>query len=243
MRKTIQLFQLLIIIFTGYCFFYFSEDIRLYIILGCAVITYILEKIDTLVLDKQKLQILLEERKKGFAAKKKSNSVLDRLTECKNGRQLTEAIGMILKKMGYSVNRPIQEDGVDLEFLAPGTKGVFGLKAIATLEGLEDGAMDFDALKAFAGVDDNHKVVIISGNTAVITGEGDGLFSQGDFSQKSEALLKQHQIVAMTTSTLQDIFMLCKLNGIDSKLFLMLFQEHAGGVFRLDDYARKLGSA
>jgi hypothetical protein len=239
MRQTIQLLQLLIIVAAGYIFFKFPEDVRLYYVLGGMVATYILEKIDTLVLDDQKLKLLLDEQKIETASKKKKSTPINTLMESKNPKQLSKAIGEILKKFHIIVASPMQPDGVDLEFWAPGSDQVFGLKVLSSVKELEEELVDYDGLMAFNNAPDNkHRVVIVASN--VIDKDAiDGVVEQEDFSGRSEDVLKQHQLLAMTTSTLRKIHLLCSKKGVKPKLFLQLFQKHDGGVFRLEDYVKK----
>lgn len=234
MRRTIQLFQLLIIIFAGYGYFHFSEEIRLNLLLGCMVVTYILEKMDTLVLDKQKLQKLLKEKKIEHVTKKKSFTPLNTLMEDKTTDQLREAIKRILKKLRFVVASPKQAEGVDFEFWTPGSKSVLGLKVFDSVGDLEQELLDVGPPAALDEQENNHRVVFIAGN---IDGEGDAeeIYLQDDFSPKIKDFLQQNRLLAMTTSTLREIYLVCSKRRIDPRLFLRHFQEHAGGVFRMED--------
>lgn len=239
MRQTIQLLQLLIIIAAGYIYFKFPEESRLYYVLGGMIATYVLEKIDTLVLDKQKLQSLLKEQKTGAASKRKNSTTINTLLTSKNPKQLNGAIGQIFKKFRFIVATSMRERGVDLEFWTPGSNKIFGLKTLGSVEDLEQELPDFKDLMAFNNAsDNNHRIVFIASNV-IIKGEEDEAAQQVDFSKKSEEFLKHHHLLAMTTATLRKIHLLCSKKGIDPKLFLRLFHKHPGGVFRLEDYAKK----
>ena len=157
----------------------------------------------------------------------------------KNPKQLSKAIGEILKKLHIIVASPMQPHGVDLEFWAPGSDQVFGLKVLSSVEELEEELPDYDGLMAFNNAPDNKHRVVIVASSAIDRGAIDGVVEQGDFSSRSEEFLQQHHLLAMTTTTLHKIHLLCSKKGIDPKLFLRLFEKHAGGVFRLEDYVKK----
>ena len=238
MRQTIQLLQLLIIVFAGYGYYTFSPDFRLYFVLGCLIAAYILEKIDVLILDRQKLQALLEERNLEIGSGKKSNTPLGILMESSNSRELTGAIRRLFKKLRFTVTSPTLEQGIDLEFWTAGSSMIFAVKVLESVHKIDAETPGMNKLLTYDALSPEHRLIIIASNTSKDRMKGQQ-YQVEEFSQDSEAFLRDNHLLALNTSTLRTIFLLCKRKGIDPGLFLKLFREHRGGVFRLEDYAKK----
>ncbi len=232
MRQTILLLQLLILVFAGYAMYTFAEDIRLYVVLACLIAAYILEKTDALVLDRQKLQAVFDREQLEQAARKKKNTLLGTLMESSSRPVLRKTICKMFKKLHFIVvDTGGEVQDIDLEFRAVGNSAVFAVKILESVADLSASTVNLDHTAA-------PRLIIIASNTSSDNMK-DGRFVQQDFSTRDEQILRQNKMMAMTTTTLRMIFLLCTKKGIDPKLFLKLFQEHKGGVFRLEDYGRK----
>jgi hypothetical protein len=238
MRQTIQLLQLLILVFAGYGYYTFSPDFRLYFILGCLVVAYILEKIDVLILDRQKLQALIDERNLEAGVRKKSNTPLGILMQPATSQETVGAITRLFKKLRFTVTTPAPEQGVDLEFWAAGSSMIFGLKVFDSVDDIGAETPGMEQLEAYATPSGSQRLIIICNNIRE-SKTAKQQFQLQEFSPQSEAFFCRHQLLALTTTTLRTIFLLCRKKGIDPRLFLKLFREHRGGVFRLEDYAKK----
>jgi hypothetical protein len=80
------------------------------------------------------------------------------------------------------------------------------------------------------------RLLIITGNSK--SQGGDSEQEPRRFSVYTQKLLAARHLVAMTTLTLGRIYVLCKKKNIAPKKVFRLIQQHPGGVFQLEQYAK-----
>lgn len=252
MRYTLRLLQLLIVVYAIYVLTYYTGDTQKYIILGCLLVMYVIEKIDTMVLDRQLLEKALAEKEtppqpakaaaKAAQKPKGGFSPWQALLIHKNTKKLGQAIHMVLRKLGIMVEVADNEPFLDRLFWAPGETNSFGLKVLADVSDVDVEMGSWDREREFEqGKEGERRLVVIGSNTLEEDEDELTTGQYGDFTKNAERFFSDSGIVAMTTITLHRMYLYCTKKRIDPKLFLHLIHEHPGGIFRLEDYAKKQG--
>ncbi len=242
-QKTLLLFQLFLAVFAIYSVLKYSGNQRLLVPLTCLFTMFVVGKVETAVVEKDKKEMERKAKAGKEAEEKKMFKPVDCLLKSKNVLLLTDAIHYLLNDLGLKVSRSPDQSVIDRLIRASDTSQVtFGLKVLSDVGVLSEDWDGWDKLSDFdTGKGGEKRLLLIGSNS--ISDEGDGKPQFSDFSANNQSLLSSKNIVAMTTLTFYKIYLLCQKKSVDPKAILNLIHRHPGGVFRLEQYMKSSSQA
>jgi hypothetical protein len=236
-QRTLQLFQLFLLVFAFYMPVRDSANPRLLVSLACLVTVFLVGKVEASYAQRSKG----EEREASEITKKDGTKTaaqaLDWLLKSKNVQLLTDATQYLLRDLGLVVSPCLERPAVDRLFTIPGMQVTWGVKVLGDVGDLNE---DWDQWEGLAGFDlgkGGERRLLIIGNNH-IKGRGDHQQEYRSFSPNSQKLLSTRKVVAVTTLTLGKIYVSCKKKKADIKTIFGTIQHHPGGVFQLEHFAR-----
>jgi hypothetical protein len=236
-QRTLQLFQLLLLLFAFYMPMKDNVNPRLSVSLACLVTAFLVGKVEASYAQRSR-----EENRRGIEIAKRDGAkraaqALDWLLKSKNVQLLTDAIQYLLRDLGGVVSPCLDRPAVDRLFTIPGTEVTWGVKVLSDVGDLDENWDQWENLAGFdLGAGGKQRLLIVGNNH--IKAEGDHQEEYRDFPLKTQRLLSGRKIVAMTTLTLGKIYVSCKKKKGDIKAIFDPLQHHPGGVFQLKRPAR-----
>jgi hypothetical protein len=241
-QKTLLLFQLLLAVYAFYAVLSYNGSPRLLVPLFCLIGMFVIAKIETILTDHAQQKKTQEEASADNGNGKSAFKPVDCLLKSKNVLLLTDAIHHLLKDLGLAVSRSPDHRAIDRLLTIPGKDMTFGLKIIGDVEELQDNWDKWEEIIDFElGKGGKRRLLVIGSNCTKNAVTDKPSFK--NFSPSAQGLLAAKQVVAMTTLTFYKIYMLCKKKNLDPKKSLNLVQQHPGGVFQLEEYAKSPGKA
>ena len=236
-QRTLQLFQLFLLVFAFYAQFRGINNPRLLVALACLITVFVVGKLDS-SLAKDSRQ---EDRQGNKISKKDETKItvqsLNWLLKSKNVQLLTDAIQYLLKDLGLVVSACPEHPAIDRLVRIPGMQLTLGLKVLSDVSALNESLDQWEELGNFdLGKGGRRRLLIIGSNG--IKAEGASEQRYKNFSVDSQALLSARQVVGMTTLTLSKIYLACKKKKVDIKTIFYPIQHHPGGVFQLEGFAQ-----
>ena len=236
-QRTLQLFQLFLLVFAFYMPVRDSANPRLLVSLACLVTVFLVGKVEASYAQRSK-----GEERQGIERTKKDGTkttaeALDWLLKSKNVQLLRDAIQYLLRDLGLVVSPCLDHPAVDRLFTIPGIQVTWGVKVLSDVGDLNE---DWDQWEDLAGFDlgtGGERRLLIIGNNHIKAG-GDHQQEYRSFSSNTQKLLSTRKVVAMTTLTLGKIYVSCKKKKADIKTIFGPIQHHPGGVFQLERFAR-----
>ncbi|KPK14489.1 MAG: hypothetical protein AMK69_28430 [Nitrospira bacterium SG8_3] len=236
-QRTLQLFQLFLLVIAFYMPMKDSANPRLLVSLACLVTVFLVGKVEAGYAQRSKG----EDRQGNQIAKKDETKTaaqaLDWLLKSKNVQLLTDAIQYLLRDLGLIVSPCLDHPAVDRLFTIPGIQVTWGVKVLSDVGDLNE---DWDQWEELGGFDlgkGGERRLLIVGNNH-IQAEGDRQEQYRSFSPNTRRLLSARKVLAMTTLTLGKIYVLCKKKKGDIKTIFDPIQHQPGGVFQLERFAR-----
>jgi hypothetical protein len=231
-KRTLQLFQLLLIIFAFYLPVIKSNDPPLFLSLACLATAFVVGKVETRVTEAAKLK---KRQSKQVREKDKSASTaqaLDWVLRSNNVQLLTDAIQTLFQDLGMTVSTSSNHSSIDRQIKIPGMQVTWCLKVLKDVNVLNEDWDQWDDLSDFElGKGGEQRVLIVASNS-IDTG-GDSHQEHTSFSKDSRRLIVARQVVAMTTLTLCKIYLRCKKNKDYIKAIFQPIENHPGGVVRI----------
>lgn len=231
-QRTLQLFQLLLIVFAFYLPLKHGGDQSLLASLACLCTVLVMGKVETSVTEYSKRQSKQrhDTRKKDEA--KKPSQALDWLLKSKNVQLIIDGIQVLLQDLGLAVSPCTDYPGIDRLVRIPDMQVTWGLKILSDVAVLNENWDQWEELAAFdEGKEGKQRVLIIGSNC--IEAEGDGQQKYRSFPASAQKLLSSRQVMAMTTLTLGKIYVSCKKKKADIKTIFQPIEHHPGGVLKL----------
>ena len=236
-QRTLQLFQLFLLIFAFYVPLRDSSNPHLLVALLCLITVFVLGKVESTFAKGSK-----HEDRQGSARSKEDETKttvqsLNWLLKSKNVQLLTDAIQYLLKDLGLVVSASPEHPAIDRLVRIPGMQLTLGLKVLSDVSALNENWDKWEELAGFdLGKGGRRRLLIIGSNG--IKAEGASEQRYKNFSVDSQALLSARQVVGMTTLTLSKIYLACKKKKVDIKTIFYPIQHHPGGVFQLEGFAQ-----
>jgi hypothetical protein len=228
--KTLLLFQLFLAVFAFYALLKYPGNIRFLVPLACLIGMFVLAKFETSLTQSKN-------HGEGQSSDTRSLQSLDCLLKSKNVLLLTDAIHYLIQDLGLPVAACPDNPGVDRLIKIPGTQVTLGLKILGDLGELDENSEKWEEVANFdLGRGGNRRLVIIASNCAKEAGDSKDAYQ--NFSGQTEKFLSARHIVAMSTLTLNKIYVFCKKKNVDPAKLFRLIQRHPGGVFQLEHYLR-----
>jgi hypothetical protein len=237
-QKTLLLLQLLLAVYALYSVVTYKDNLKLLIPLFCLIGMFVVSRIEGKVTQRKAKEPLQSEEGKGEATVRKPFNPIESLLKSKSALVLTDAVHCLLRDLGLEVARPPEHSILDRVLRIPGNEAGFGLKIFSNVEELSpqwDRWNEITALDVAQGGD--LRLLIVSGNS--VLGPDGSRPRFVNFPEDIQSFLKEQKIVALTTLTLFKIHHLCKENKLDPAAIFRLVHGHPGGVFQLEDYAKR----
>ncbi|MDY6988963.1 MAG: hypothetical protein SWQ30_13005 [Thermodesulfobacteriota bacterium] len=232
-QRTLQLFQLFLLVYALYAVVKYSGHERFLVSLACLVTAFVVGKVET------RLKAQDENRQPaGHAPRrpqvaKTTSQALDWLLRSKNVLLLTDAVQCLLQDLGLVVSPSPASPSVDRIVSIPGMEVKWGLIILGDVEDLREDWAEWEGIAAFdKGKQGKQRPLIICSNSVKTTPAGQQKYTT--FSGPTKRLLSTKGVVAMTTLTLCKIYLLCKKKGVDIKTIFQPIQTHGGGVFQVE---------
>ncbi len=231
-KRTLQLFQLLLIIFAFYLPVIKSNNPPLYLSLALLATAFVVGKVESRVTEAMKLK---KRQRKQVSKKAKSATTvqaLDWVLRSKNVQFLIDAIQTLFQDLGMTVSSSPNHSSIDRQIKIPGMQVTWCLKVLKDVHVLNEQWDQWDDLSDFElGRGGEQRVLIVASNS--IETAGDNQQESTSFSADSHKLLATRQVVAMTTLTLCKIYLRCKKNKDYTKTIFQPIENHPGGVVRV----------
>jgi hypothetical protein len=241
-QKTLLLFQLLLAVYAFYAVVTYTDKLQLWAPLLCLIGMFIISKIEGRVTRGGTREAVASEESKGESPGKKAFNPLECLLKTKNVLLLTDAIHHLLHDLGLEVSRSPHHNAFDRIVRLPGNQLTLGLKILSDVEGLSP---EWDKWKELTASDlargGELRLVLVGSNSVPEPGGGRPRFT--NFSAAVQSFLTEQKIVALTTLTLFKMYLLCKQKNLEASAIFRLVHCHPGGVFQLEDYAKREGAA
>lgn len=236
-HRTLQLFQLFLLVFAFYLPLQDSGNQHWLVSLACLVTVFMVEKLKTTFTEASHK----ENEQSGDMSKKDETrttlQALDWLLKSKNVLLLTDAIQCLLQDLGLVVSPCPDHPAIDRLVRIPGVEVTWGLKILNDVTALKENWDKWDELASFdLGKGGKRRLLIVASNG--IKGKGDLRQRYRNYSVNVQKLLSARHVVAMTTLTLGKIYLLCKKKKADIKTIFDPIQHYPGGVFQLERFAK-----
>jgi hypothetical protein len=229
------LLQLLLAVFAIYSALKFSEELKLFVPLGCLFAMLLVSRIENRKSDKDTarksfLQFEMDKAKKkdSTAIKDQDFSVIDSLLWPKSELLLIDTVHSIFKDLGFKVSTGVKYQSVDRILKIPETHTAFGVQILMS-EGEVEGnhpkisrALQFDKEKR-----ENEKSLIIAATHIRLP-----LSEMGQATHLSKELshfLSRHNMSLITTHHLYELWQKAKRGEIDILGFFEQVYSHSNG--------------
>jgi len=241
-QKTLLLFQLLLAVYAFYSVVTYTDHLQLWVPLFCLIGMFIISKIEANVTKGGTKEAVASQESTGESAGKKAFNPLECLLKSKNVLLLTDAIHQLLRDLGLEVIRSPHHNALDRVVRLPGNGLTLGLKILSDVEELSPEWDKWEELTAFDLAKGGElRLVVVGSNSVPEPGGGRPRFT--NFSAPIQSFLAEQKIVALTTLTLFKMYLLCKQKNLEAGAIFRLVHSHPGGVFQLEDYAKRPSAA
>jgi hypothetical protein len=241
-QKTLLLLQLLLAVYAFYSVVTYSNDLQLWVPLFCLIGMFIITKIEAKVTKGGTKAAVTSQETKAESPGKQAFNPLECLLKSKNVLLLTDAIHQLLRDLGLEVIRSPHHNGLDRIVRLPQNQLTLGLKILSDIQELSPGWDKWEALTAFDLAKGGElRLVLVGSNSVSEPGGGRPRFT--NFPAPIQSFLAEQKIVALTTLTLFKMYLLCKQKNLEASAVFRLVHGHPGGVFQLEDYAKRPGAA
>jgi len=232
-QRTLQLFQLFLLVFALYAVVKYTGHERFLVSLACLVIAFVVGKMETgLKEHDEKGQPPGVARGRAQEARTTSQAV-DWLLKSKNVLLLTDAVQCLLQDLGLVVSPSPANPSVGRIVTIPGMEVTWGLIILRDVEDLREDWEEWEGIATFdKGKEGKQRPLIICSNAVATTPGGQQKYTT--FSATTKKLLSTKGVVAMTTLTLCKIYLLCKKKGVDIKKIFQPIETHGGGIFQVE---------
>ncbi|MBW1980952.1 MAG: hypothetical protein JRJ12_07005 [Deltaproteobacteria bacterium] len=237
-QKTLLLFQLLLAVFAFYSVLNYTGTAKLLLPLICLTAMFVVSKIESRIAG-GKTGTGSQKQDEAKAEEEKTQlKPLDCVLRSKNMLLLKDAIHSLLKDLGFEVASSPENNGVDRLCRIAGIDATFGLTVLGDVAEIRSNWDRWDLLTAFDnGKGGKKRVVLVASNSMKKQTAPNQGFK--NFSLRAQEALAANGIVGMTTLTFYKICLLCQKKKVDSKTVFRLIHNHPGGVFQLEDYAKR----
>lgn len=237
-QKTLLLFQLLLALYAFYSVVTYTDNLQLLMPLFCLIGMFIISKIEARSTRGGAKGKAPSDKSKGKGPGEKAFNPLECLLKSKNTLLLTDAVHQLLRDLGLEVIRSPKHHALDRVVRIPGNELTLGLKIFGDVEELSPQWDKWEELTAFDLARGGElRLVLVSSNSVP---EPEGRRPRfTDFSAPVQSFLTEKGIVALTTLTLFKLYLLCKQKNLDPGAIFRLIHRHPGGVFHLEDYAKR----
>jgi len=234
LKRTFQLFQLLIVVFGFYAALKYSGNAKYIVSLSSIFVVVVLDKMDNFF--GSSISDEPAGKKKKLASNKEadqSEKSLKILLNSKNHLMLVDAVQALFRDIGLAVVPCLEHPMVDriVKLDEQGTQ--IAVKVVSDVDGL---TKEWDHLDPDSGfiIGEGGKLRLM---LIINTSTGDQASSEGPEFEKIPAhiisFLTKHHTVAITTQTLAQIYHLCKEMHQDPNKVLGRIYQHSGGVFKI----------
>ena len=235
-QRTLELFQLFLLVFAFYAPLQGPRNQHLLVSLACLVAAFVVGKLKTPFAKASD-----KENQRHDSSKKDTTKAtvqaLDWLLKSKNLLLLTDAIQCLFQDLGVVVSPCPDHPSVDRLIRIPGGGVTWGLKTLSDVTTLDEDWDQWKELDSFErGKGGKRRLLIVASNG--ITAQGDSGQRYRNYSVNVQKLLSAKQVVAMTTLTLGKIYLLCKRKNGDIKTIFDPIEHHPGGVFQVKHAAK-----
>jgi hypothetical protein len=237
-QKTLLLFQLLLAVYAFYAVVTYSDNLQVWVPLLCLIAMFTMSKVEAKLTSGGKKAGATSRENKGDTPKKQVFDPLECLLKSKNVLLLTDAIHQLLRDLGLEVIRSPHHNALDRIVRLPGNQLALGLKILSDIQELSPEWDKWEALTSFDLTKGGELRLVVVGSNS-ITEEGGGRPRFTNFSAPIQSFLAEQKIVALTTLTLFKMYLLCKQKNLQAGAIFRLVHCHPGGVFRLEDYAKR----
>lgn len=231
------LIQLLLAVIAIYCGLDFTEDMRLYVPLGCLIAMFIVGRLDTARFEKKearktflKSQMEKIHKKEASGIKEQDLFTMNSLLCPKGELVLTDTVHSIFKDFGFSVAVGGKYSSVDRIVRIPDTQFCFGLEILASEEEVEKNHPKIKRALQFAKEKKRNEKTLIIASTHVHQpiSEREGL---NEISTELQEFLAGHQMSLMTTYSLHQLWKKTKGKEVDIFEIFRRVYSHPGGMF------------
>ena len=233
MKGTLQLIQLLLVVFGFYGAVTYGEPYKYGVPLFCLVVVWIVDRFEFLV---PKKDVLVSGKgakaKNGEEVESRAPRQLDFVLKGKNAMLLVENIHWLLRDMGMNIAACPGDRGADRLLTLEGGDAQFAVKVFADVDALVCQWEQWERGSHFVVKEESgQRLLFIVGNAAEDSEDGTPRFK--DFTQQTSRLLADKRVAAMTTQTLVDLYKVCKeMSQNPDKIFRGIHQG-SGGIFHL----------
>jgi hypothetical protein len=232
-ERTLQLFQLFLLIFAFYALVKYDGNERFLVSLACLVTAFLVGKVETRLGEHRKKAIDQAHDLGKKAEVKSTSQALDWLLKSKNVLLVTDAIQCLLKDLGLVVAPSSGNRAVDRVLKIPGMEVTWGITILGHVEDLKENWDKWEEIAAFdQGTQGKRRSLIICSNC--ITEADSGQQKYRNFPTNTQELLSAKQVVAMTTLTFCKMYLLCKKKGVEINRIFHAIGELPGGVFQVE---------
>ena len=241
-QKTLLLFQLLLAVYAFYSVVTYTNDLKLWVPLFCLIGMFIISKMEAKATKGGTKAAVTSQAIKAEGPGKQAFNPLECLLKSKNVLLLTDAIHQLLRDLGLEVIRSPRHNGLERIVRLPGSQLTLGLKILSDIKELSPEWDKWEALTAFDLAKGGElRLVLVGSNSVPEPGGGRPQFT--NFPAPVQSFLADQKIVALTTLTLFKMYLLCKQKNLQASAVFRLVHSHPGGVFQLEDYAKRPSAA
>jgi hypothetical protein len=237
-KKTLQLFQLFLLVFAFYSLLKYTGNQRLLVSLSCLVAVFLVGKVEAMLQGNHRTKTPHAAEAEKKRETRTASQAIDWLLKSKNILLLTDAIQYLLHDLGMIVSPCPDNRAVDRLVRIPGMETTWG---ITILGDVGEVTPDWDELEDLAAFDKGkagkRRALVIASNC--LKEDAEGKLKYINYSAEGQEALYAKHVVAVTTLTMCKIYLLSKKKGVDVKSIFGWMEATPGGVFQLERGAEK----
>ena len=222
--------QLLLAVFAIFSALIFSEELKLFISLGCLIAMFVVSRIEKGRYDEETARKSLLNSEIDKATKKES--IVELLLRPKSELLLMDTVHSIFKDLGFKISTGVNYQSVDRIVKIPETRIAFGVQILMS-EGEVEGnhpkinrALQFEKEKK----EDEKSLIIASTHIRLPLSERSQV---SHISKELSHFLSRHNMSLITTHHLYDLWQKAKGGEIDIFTFFEQVYSHSNGTFPL----------
>ncbi len=232
-HRTLQLFQLFLLILAFYLPLKYGANQRLFLSLACLTTAFMVGKVETSVAKSSRQQsVERNDKPKKKDENEGAKQALDWLLKSKNLSLITDAIQYLFQDLGLIVSPSLDYPGIDRLLRIPGTEVTWGLKILGDVADLDENWNKWEEIAGFDQGQSGKQRLLVIGSNCTKAQEG-APQQYRRFSTDAQGVLATRQVVAMTTLTLGKIYVSCKKKKADISKIFQPIEHHPGGIFHL----------
>ncbi len=230
-KRALQLLQLLLAIFSVYWLLSYSSNLQKIVPLICLIAIYVIEKLH----DRHTEQATSpEQQKTNHSAAEKKATIQDQfnyLLRSRNPVLISDSAQYLLHNLGLQVSKTSDSKMISWIVRGTGNKYFIGLLIVMDILKTDSNWSGWNQVGEYAERYGNSYRTLVIWSNGVVSKNDKMRFYK--FPPQIIEVIKEKNVVAVSTYTLFQLYRLCKSNRLDVHKVFKTIQQYPSGVFSL----------